>query len=308
MKIAVIGFGYWGEILVKSLLGLKNSYSYLCVVDIDTTKKKEARKYKLDFFKDANSALPRVESVIIATPEHTHYEIVKLCLLKKKQVLVEKPLSLKFRQAKELVDLSEKSSLTLMVDSTFLFDKSFLSIKEKIKKGEIGKLTRIDSFRFSPNISRPKDNVVSDLLPHDLSLFYSLFKKHPKKIKVDYQALKNKHWDNACVKLDYGATKTYSHLSWTAPNARREMIIYGSKGVFLWTKKDEFKDKISTFKYEKDSKLNLKDSMEIGDKDKTLQSVLTEFLGSINLKKEPKSSGRATLTQIKTLEKILDKI
>lgn len=308
MKIAVVGFGYWGEILVKSLLHQKGLVDYLCTVDIDQSKRKKANKYNLDFFEEIDKVFPIVNALIIATPEHTHFKIARDCLLENKHVLVEKPLSLTLKHARELVDIANGNNLTLMVDNTFLFDESFLLLKKKINRSEIGRLLRIDSYRFSPNILRPLDSVVVDLLPHDLALFYSLLKRQPGKIEASCQALVNTYCDNAHVILHFGSMVTHSLISWTNPVARREMVFYGSKRALVWQKKDLSTDEILAFEYGKDTKLKLKEKLEIGSKDKTLERVLAEFFQSIKLKKEPKASGRSTLPQIEVLEKVLQKI
>jgi hypothetical protein len=58
------------------------------------------------------------DSVIIATPTPTHYELTKRCLLAGKSVLVEKPLAETYKQCLELIELAEAQGVKLMVAHT----------------------------------------------------------------------------------------------------------------------------------------------------------------------------------------------
>jgi len=306
MKIAIIGLGYWGEIILRTIQGFKKKINYLCVVDKNPSQRKKAQSYRVSFSNNLKQLLPKIEAAIIATPENTHYLLAKECLLAKKHVLVEKPLSLKYQEAQELVKIAKKNRLILMVDHTFLFDRSFLTIKKEIEKGRIGKLLKIDSFRFSLNIIKPFTNAIIDLFPHDLALFSNLMKESPKVINVNRQKLLNKEDDSAHIVLKFGSVTTNSFLSWTYPFSRREMIFYGVKGVICWQKKDGNSDLLSFFEY-RQKKVILKQELEIGEKSKTLDFVLAEFFNSVKCGKKPKADGEKVLPQIKILEQVLKK-
>lgn len=56
---------------------------------------------------------PAVELVVNLTIHHAHYDVIKQCLLAGKHVHTEKPITLNYRDAKELVDLAEKRGLRL---------------------------------------------------------------------------------------------------------------------------------------------------------------------------------------------------
>jgi UDP-2-acetamido-3-amino-2,3-dideoxy-glucuronate N-acetyltransferase len=306
MKIAIIGFGFWGEILLKSILSLKKDFEYFCVFDKNLIQKGKAKSYKTDFYNDLNKTLSKVETVIIATWENTHYQLAKKCLLAGKNVFVEKPMSFSFREAEELVKIAKKKKLILMVDSTFLFDESFMLIKKELEKRAIGQLLKIDSFRFSPNIIKPFTNIIADLLPHDLAIFFELTKKTPEIKKVFTQRLRNKEADNSEITLKFGKVITNSYFSWINPLGRREMFFYGSKGVICWQKKDSQNDLLTFFKYRQDKTILIKELI-IKDKNKTLKTALEEFLKSLELGRDPKTSGEKVLPEIKILEKVLKK-
>lgn len=304
-SIAVVGFGYWGKKLIKALKSLKAKIGYICVVDTDKQKQKNAKQNKIDYFSDISKAYKYVDALIVATPDHTHYQITKQALQKGKHVLVEKPLALKYSQARTLVKIASNSNLTLMIDNTFVFDESFRIIKTKLDNGTIGDLIRIDSFRFSKNIIRDKTNVLIDLMPHDISIFHTVLKKSPSKIEVNEDKVINKNYDSAFVRCKYGSVVTHSHLSWIYPYNKREMIFFGSKGVIWWGKVQEHKDKITFYKYNEEKRLMKSKDREITNKRNTLKTVLTEFFSCIELNREPITSAKNILPQVAIFEKII---
>ena len=307
-SIAIIGFGYWGEKLLKVLLEARASMSYLCAVDIDVKKRSLARHYSIDYFSNIWPVFDKVDAIIIATPEHTHYRLAKECLLEKKHVLVEKPFVSTLRQGQELVKLAGKNKVIVMVDSTFLFDSAFNMIKKHVEQKKIGKITRIDSFRCTPNIIKPNTNVVADLFPHDLSIFSEILGRKIAGIEIIHDSLVNRQCDSAAIKLKFGKATTRSFMSWTSPIQRREMLFYGTKGVILWKKKNTNTDLVVNYRYNRRKKLIMRKRQEVGNKQKTLSLVIQEFLQAIKTSKEPRSSGRKILPEIKILESALKKV
>jgi predicted dehydrogenase len=79
-------------------------------------------------------------AVAIAAPAAQHYALAKRALQKGKHVFVEKPLSLKLDQAKELCALAEQSDRRLMVGHLLQYHPVFLRLKELVREGRIGRL------------------------------------------------------------------------------------------------------------------------------------------------------------------------
>ena len=148
-KICVIGAGRWGKNHINTLSEL----GYLRgVVDLD----KEELKTILSLHKDVitheslDDALNQdYDGFTVATPAETHYEIAKKIIKKGKHLLVEKPLSLKLSDAKELVRLAEDAKVNLMVGHLLLFHPAIRMIKEVLDSGKIGKLQYLYSNRLN---------------------------------------------------------------------------------------------------------------------------------------------------------------
>ena len=104
-KIGIIGCGYWGKILQKNLKDISN-------IEFISKSKKE-------YF----SKLKNVDWVFIATPDQTHYTIVKECLNQNVNIFCEKPLTLTYRESKDLYELANKKRFKLYCDDVFNYRK-----------------------------------------------------------------------------------------------------------------------------------------------------------------------------------------
>lgn len=82
-----------------------------------------------------------LDAVIVATPASTHYPIVKLMLESGKHVLVEKPLTMSYEQAKDLCKLSKKADRILMVGHIYCFNAEMKYMKDTLEDGRLGNLS-----------------------------------------------------------------------------------------------------------------------------------------------------------------------
>ena len=123
LKVGLIGIGKWGAILNKKLK--KNSNLVFSV------------NSKTPYLDKLNS----VDWIFIATPDETHFSIVKKILKRKKNIFCEKPLTLNYKKSKYLFDLAKKNKTRLYVDNiqTFYKKKIFLKKNNFITRQKKGK-------------------------------------------------------------------------------------------------------------------------------------------------------------------------
>lgn len=86
-----------------------------------------------------------IDAVYIATPHRFHFEQIKQCLLAKKSVLCEKPLTINQAQANSLFELAKRQKVFLMEAMWTLFLPVYQNVQEWIAQGEIGELKYIQS-------------------------------------------------------------------------------------------------------------------------------------------------------------------
>ena len=106
--------------------------------------------------------------VAIATPPaKTHYKLVKEALMDKKTVFVEKPLCLKYSDGRNLLLLSKKNKVELMVGHLMLYHPAYLKMKVEYKKRErLGKQDIYILTDQSLGKLRKEEDVLWSFAPH----------------------------------------------------------------------------------------------------------------------------------------------
>ena len=83
-----------------------------------------------------------IDIVDITTPGYTHYEIAKKVLCSDRNVLVEKPATLKVREAEDLGIEANKRNLTLGVCQNYRYSDPVIQFEKVRKSGGIGNIDR----------------------------------------------------------------------------------------------------------------------------------------------------------------------
>ena len=82
---------------------------------------------------------PAVDAVMIASPDQTHFDLVRACLEAGKPVLCEKPLAMTAAEALELVVLeAETAKASVHVGFMRRFDPAYRALREAISSGAVG--------------------------------------------------------------------------------------------------------------------------------------------------------------------------
>lgn len=247
MKIALIGFGYWGPNLCRNF----SKYADLeYIIDSDESKKQLINeKYpSVKYRKSLESVLNEAGSiglnaVVIATPPHTHFDLAIEALKNGLHVFVEKPMTVSEKDASVLTNLATLSGLKLMVDHTFLYTSEISKIKKLLP--DIGSIVYIHSTRV--NLGKfQRSNIIWDLAPHDFSIFNYLINSFPIKVRAFGKDIIQKGVvDTAYVNVEYsnGALATIN-MSWLYPFKGRETVIVGTKKMIVYDMLAEEKIKV----------------------------------------------------------------
>lgn len=179
---------------------------------------------------------PSIDAIVIATPVHTHYELVKASLIAGKHVLVEKPITTSVAKSEELTTLAEDLGLILMVGHTFEYTPAVNYIHDLIEKGELGRTMYIRSQRVNLGQHRTHVNVLWDLAPHDISIILHLLGSMPTHAAAMGRAHINEKVDDiVSVNLEFDDNIMANIiLSWLDPRKVREMTIIGSDKMLVY--------------------------------------------------------------------------
>ena len=101
-----------------------------------------ADEYDIQLYEslDALLADDEIDLIVNLTIHHAHFDINKVCLEAGKHVFSEKPLALRHKQAKELVELADAKRLRLGVAPFTLFYETHQSAWRVVRSGELGRV------------------------------------------------------------------------------------------------------------------------------------------------------------------------
>lgn len=238
LRIGVIGYGYWGPNIVRNFNAVEGAkVTAVCDKNQEVLKKIGASNPDIKLCRNSADILGAgdIDAVAIVTPVSTHYELAKAVLQNGKHVFVEKPFTVTSAQALDLIEISEKENLKVMVDHTFLFTGAVRLIKKLMDKGELGDIYYYDSIRVNLGLFQHDVNVVWDLAPHDFSIMRYLISEKPVALSAWGRSHINSMEDIAYVTVHFGTSKiAHFSVNWLSPVKVRTTLIGGEKKMLVW--------------------------------------------------------------------------
>jgi len=229
--IGVIGAGYWGSIVIKTLIKL--GYKNLIVCDTNENKLNDIKfnsSYKLKVSKNYKELLEEVSHIFCLTPAFLHYDVCSYFLKNSIPVFCEKPLTLKVSQNKKLYSYGTR----LFVDWIFNYNESFNYIVEKLLP-TFGKLRSIEFNRLNFGPIRNDVNALLDLSSHDISMVARIIDLDVKKIKIfNYKMNKDSVQDDSNICFYNGDVKVLIKSSWEYNQKNRDVIFNFDNDILVW--------------------------------------------------------------------------
>lgn len=140
-RSAVIGAGFIGKAHIEAMRRLGNVEIVALCDEFDADKKAIEcciPKAYSDFKQLLDNE--KLDVVHICTPNNTHYEIAKSCIIKGVNFICEKPFTMTVAQAEELVCLARENHVNGMVNFHNRMYPMVNEIKQMVKGGELGKI------------------------------------------------------------------------------------------------------------------------------------------------------------------------
>tara|TARA_B100002051_G_scaffold242463_1_gene247687 strand:- start:1218 stop:2174 length:957 start_codon:yes stop_codon:yes gene_type:complete len=232
-KICVVGAGYWGKNHIRTL----NELGVLRGIVESNLKLREslAIQYSnVPCYENISLALKEdYDGFTISTPAESHYEIGKQIISAGKHVLIEKPMTLSVKDSEDLLLLSNKFDICLMVGHVLLFHPAIIKIKEIIENGRIGDLQYLYSNRLNLGKVRTEENVFWSLAPHDIAIFQYLTNSFPKLIQSKGSTfLQQGIPDSTMMNIEYeNGIEGHIFVSWLHPFKEHRLVVIGSKAM-----------------------------------------------------------------------------
>ena len=312
MKIAVVGYGYWGKNLFRNFADLYGAAD-LKVCDSDSRKLKDIKEaYPLaQVTLNLSNILTddEIGAVVISTPAVTHYQLAKECILAGKDIFVEKPLSLTVEEGMELVKLSEINKRILMVGHLLEYHSGILKLKELIDSGELGKISYIYSNRLNLGKIRREENILWSFAPHDISVMLLLLNEMP--VAVSAHGGNYLHKNIADVTISFlefkSGTKGHIFVSWLHPYKEQKLIVVGEKKMAVFDDVAE-KDKLLLFNHKIESvagvPVSRKEEAEVVAFEATepLKQECRHFIQCVTKRKKPDTDGKKGVDVLRVLQ------
>jgi len=233
LRFGLIGYGYWGPLLLRNLARQDNAEVTL-LADLSEKRLADARHNNPGIAVTSNVEevfASAVDAVAIATPLGTHFDLACEALRRGKHVLVEKPLTRSSAEARKLIALAEQYDRILMVGHTYEYSPEIERLQLLVSTRELGSIYYINSSRLNLGIFRKDADVIWDLAPHDLSMINFILGKRP--IAVSARGASCVHdglLDVAYIDLKYPDNIiAHIHVSWLNPNKERRFTIVGDR-------------------------------------------------------------------------------
>jgi predicted dehydrogenase len=236
-KIVVIGSGYWGSIIINTLLELK--FKNITIFDKSIKNKKIAKKKfkSIEFENNFSNILKdkNILNVFVVTPPSENLIIVKKLILNNKNIFLEKP---GFKNVKSIIKIQnylKKSRSKLMFGYIYVYNNYIEKIKNIIDKKILGEIQYISFNRKNLGPIRNDVDVDYDLTSHDLSIIKKLFNKLPEiKSYKKYSLLKKNISDISNLHLKLKNINIDINNSWLNPTKERIIKFIGKKKMLLY--------------------------------------------------------------------------
>ena len=139
-------YGMSGQVFHAPLLHMNPGFRIVSILERNKSIS-EGRYPKVEIVRDFKELLgnDQVGMVVVNTPDQYHYDMVKMALLAGKHVVVEKPFVQESKKGQELIQIAKDKALILSVFHNRRWDGDFLTIREILRKGLLGRLVEYEA-------------------------------------------------------------------------------------------------------------------------------------------------------------------
>jgi predicted dehydrogenase len=243
MNIGIIGIGYWGPNILRILSHEKHIHiKYICdICDNVLTNYKINFNCTTNYFDILND--PDINIVFIVTPISTHYKLIIDCLKHKKHVFVEKPLCKTVEQMNNIYELCKNNNVKIFCDYTFTHSDKISKLKNIIYEN-IEDIIYIEMNRETFGIFS-YDNIIYDLLPHDISILKFIFNDT---IKINYvdKIMHNNLFIKSIIHFTINDFNGIINISWLNESKVRKIKVFCKNKIIEY---DDINDNIKIFNY-----------------------------------------------------------
>lgn len=311
-QVIVVGSGYWGKNLVRNFYELD---SLAGVVELSPTLQQRIQEQypNVPLLTDFAEALATdVSAFVLATPAPTHYDLGLTALKAGKDVFIEKPMTLRAEDARELATYADAHDQILMVGHLLLYQPAIVWMRDYLNEGKAGQVQHIATHRLNLGKVRTTENVWWSLAPHDIAIILDLL-GHPKLQQVQasgHTRLQADIADEVHIDLLFESGQTaHLHCSWQWPLKQRGLVAIADKQMLVY---DEIQQVVTVHSKHIDTQLSAVDegttTVNIADA-QPLKLECQHFLDCLKTRQAPHSdgwNGVAVVNILETVQEVLN--
>ena len=245
LRVGLIGFGLAGQAFHAPTIRAVPGMELACI--LERSGGLAAKRYpsvRVVRTLDELLADETIRLVVVATPNTSHFDLTKRCLLAGRDVVVDKPFTPTYEEAAELVRLAEQHKRLLTVYQNRRFDGDFRTVRKIVASGALGRIVEYECsyerFRLEaqPNAWREREEpgagVLFDLGPHVIDQALLLFGA-PQTITA--RAFSQREWakvdDAFDVTLEYPHLRAHLRGRIVAFVPGPHFVLHGTRGSFV---------------------------------------------------------------------------
>jgi scyllo-inositol 2-dehydrogenase (NADP+) len=245
IDVGLIGFGFAGRTFHAPVISAVEGLRLTAILQRNGDEAAQAYPTaRIVRTLDDLLAIESIRLVVIATPNTSHYEFAKQCLLAGRDIVIDKPFAPTYAEAEELVALASTQGRLLSVYQNRRWDGDFQTLQRLIAGGVFGRIVLFESHfdRFRPQLKQnawrerpePGSGVLFDLGPHLIDQAMVLFGE-PEAITADIRCERDgASVDDAFdVVLHYHATRALLRAGVMVSTQTPRFIVHGTQGGYL---------------------------------------------------------------------------
>lgn len=238
MRVALIGYGYWGRRLLD-LARRTEGLDVAVVVETDAARR-EAVPRPLAVVGTLDEALgTRIDGVMIATPADTHVPLIAAAIERGLHVWCEKPLALTSEELDRVATLAVQGGVRLQVDFQYLWSSASARLRSALVDGMVGDVVAVSLVRRNRGPVRFDVDAAWDLAGHDLSHLHGTGLLDGMRFRRRVDVMDGSV--AGCVQAD-GETASGApvqlHSCWLSDVSERRVVVAGRSGVLSLVEAD----------------------------------------------------------------------
>ena len=169
LRLGIVGAGIMGANHARLARAVRDA-TLTVVVDPDARRAQQlAAAVGADVASDIDGVADRIDAAVVAVPSDLHHDIALELMKAGIHVLVEKPLATTIADAEALAEAADRNGVALMVGHVERFNPAVLELDHLLAD-----VVHIAAARISPYSPRIREDVITDLMIHDLDVVRSI--------------------------------------------------------------------------------------------------------------------------------------